>query len=170
MNAKAINVPTPFTFQVGKNDLGPLFHDSLKLKCSNFSPLAGPLSSYKAGSNTLSSEVTGVLQDPQVSKAASILADPVLRMINRTGGGAMAVSHFTACCNPGIDEQAFAVVTPSFEGSYLIQLFDNPWHYLGWWLVLNASEVNEPIRFYTEHHFGCNRRRNKRAAINTAYP
>jgi len=148
MNAKAINIPTPFTFQVGKNDLGPLFFDSLKLKCSNFSPLAGALSSYVAGSNKPSAARANINQDPQVLKAASILADPVVRMINRTGGGAMPVSHFTACYNPGIDDQAFAVVTPSFEGSYLIQLFDSPWHYLGWWLVLNASEVGEPIGNY----------------------
>ncbi|MBC8461669.1 MAG: zinc ribbon domain-containing protein [Deltaproteobacteria bacterium] len=137
-----------FSFQISQTDLGPLFIDILGLDCDTHSPLSAALAECQAGSAETENELRKIAKDENVKKAAEILARPAFIMVNRTGGGSLPLSFFTACFSPETDNDAFAVVTPSFEGSYMIQLFENPWIYLAWWLDLNASKANERVANY----------------------
>jgi hypothetical protein len=136
--------PGPFAFQVSRGDLGPLFVDTLRLRCNPLSPLARDLGGYAPGSAAPSDDLVDVSEHPLFPKVARILARPGICFTHRTGGGSTPVSHFTACYNREIDGQAVAVATPSFEGSLLIQLFDTPSDYLAWWLGLIGTKVEEP--------------------------
>ncbi|MFQ5500667.1 MAG: GYF domain-containing protein [Phycisphaerae bacterium] len=143
MESKDETIDAMYAFQVGRDDLGPLLVDGLRLDLDEYSPLAGMLRPYRPGSRAIDGNLRTLLEDAQVSRAASILARPTLRMFNQTGGGALPASFFTACHNADFDERAFVVINPSFEGSTLIQLFETPWDFLAWWLILNAGEATE---------------------------
>ncbi len=149
MSAQSNGAGGAFTFQVAQSELGPLFVDMLKLDGDSGSPVAAPLGRYKKGSSKKpSAELKAVAADADAARAAAILARPEWTMTNRTGGGSLPLSFFTAAHAPSIDEYGVAVVAPSYDGAYFIQLFASPWLFLAWWLNLNASGAAEPIANY----------------------
>lgn len=137
-----------FSFQIGRNDLGPLVVDAVGLECDAWSPLAPLLESYRRGAGTPSAEAARIAADPTAAKALRILARPPFRMVNHTGGGSLPASYFTACGSLAVDGQAVAVLNPSYEGACLIQIFDRPHAFLAWWLILNAAQADAPMANY----------------------
>ncbi|MCB2101952.1 MAG: zinc ribbon domain-containing protein [Rhodobacterales bacterium] len=141
-NTSANTSGARLTAQVARDDLRPLVVDRLGLACHGRSPLAPALAGYAPGNRRLSAAAESLAED--LATALSILARPQLVMGNRTGGGSLGLSFFSACHAPAEGGDAWAVVTPSFEGSFLIELFDDAWAFLAWWLTLNASAAEEP--------------------------
>jgi len=140
-----------FRFQIGRNDLGPLFVDTLRLEWSATSPLQTELAGYRPGSGQASHDLAEVARHPLLTKAAPILARPTFRMLHRTGGGAAPASHFAAYNNRNFDADAIVTVTPSFEDSLLIQLLDPLDDYCAWWTELLAAKVeDEPANLIPE--------------------
>ena len=79
---------------------------------------------------------------------AEIICRPEFIMTNYTGGGSLPRSFFAVCHAPTIDGDAFAVVSPSYQGSFLFQLFETRWLFIAWWMSLNASSVADPTPNY----------------------
>lgn len=136
------------TFQINYDDLGPLFSDKLSLECNSLSPVAEALKGYSKGSRRASAGAAEISAHPLFPMAASILANPDLRMLHRTGGGSVDVSFFAACRNRSVKNYAIVTVTPSFENSTLVQIFDGPDDYLVWWLDALATPVEDSIANY----------------------
>lgn len=144
-------LPGPFAFQVSRSDLGPLFVDTLRLEWNASSPLQTELAGYVPGSGRPSDDLAEVTRHPLLAKVAPILARPTFRMLHRTGGSAAPASHFAAYNNRNLDADAIVTVTPSFEGSLLIQLFDPLDDYCAWWSDLLAAKVEgEPVSLIPE--------------------
>jgi len=137
-----------FSFQVSRADLGPLVVDRLGLAPGEFSPLAPPLAGYAKGSGRLSAEAEPIAQEALAAKALRILADPSVRLLNQTGGGALAISQFTACHSHRVDPRAVAAIHPSFEGACLVQWFEDMAAYVAWWLILNATSTRAAVANY----------------------
>jgi len=140
-----------FRFQIGRSDLGPLFVDTLRLEWSATSPLQAELAGYAPGSGRRSDDLAEVSGHPLLAKVAPILARPTFRMLHRTGGAAAPASRFAAFSNRNLDADAIVTVTPSFEDSLLIQLFDPLDDYCAWWSDLLAAKVEgEPVGLIPE--------------------
>ena len=145
MNIKVNQIEQAFSFQIAGKDLGPLVADLVKANAILNHQLSGLVKKYSAGKRVrASNELVKIAKDKSVARAIAILAAPDLIMANRTGGGSLPVSFFTACHAPSVDADAFVVMTPSFQGAFLIQIFDTRWLFLAWWLSQNAALVNEP--------------------------
>ncbi|MCX6551522.1 MAG: zinc ribbon domain-containing protein [Acidobacteria bacterium] len=138
----------PYRFQVAKADLGPLFVDTLRLSCHPFSPLAERLSSYVPGSGRATGGLAELAGDASVCDAAGIVARPAIRMMNRTGGGALEVSWFAACHGAASGDDRIVVVTPSFEEALLFEIFDTPAAFSAHWAALVGSRVEEDAPNY----------------------
>ena len=136
------------TFQVAKGDLGPLVIDRLGIACTPRSPLASALDGYTAGTGSASDALAPVATSPDAAKAVAILARPGLVMSHRTGGGALPVSFYSACHQADADLDAWAVVSPSYRGAFLVQLFEDRYAFLAWWLTIHGSQADETVPNY----------------------
>ncbi len=134
-----------FSFQVSQSELGALIIDLLKLKPDTRSPIKAICDNYIPNSIKVSKNLEMVASDESVQNTLQILAKPELIMENRNGGGSQVLNYFTACQASSINEDAFAVIMPSFEGTFMFQLFETPWLYLAWWIDLYASKPLEPV-------------------------
>lgn len=137
-----------FVLQINASDLKPLCADLLKLKWDPHSPLAFLLERRKTKAKKATKALKVVAADENAARALSILANPQIVLNTRMGGGSQPFVPSTACLAPSLDPEAVALISPSFEGSYLVQLFETPWHYLAFWLNLNASGAAEPVPNY----------------------
>jgi hypothetical protein len=137
-----------FVLQINANDLKPLCADLLKLKWDSHSPLAFLLEQRKTKAKKATKALKAVAADENAARALSILANPQIVLNTRLGGGSQPFVPSTACLAPSLDPEAVALISPSFEGSYLVQLFETPWRYLAFWLNLNASGAAEPVPNY----------------------
>lgn len=135
-------------FQINNSDVGPLFTDTLRLQCNGLSPFGESLRTYAPGSGAPSAGLAEIARHPRLQEVAAILSQPDLRITHRTGGGSLDVSFFGAFRSRSVRQEAIATLTPSFEGSWMVQLFDTPREYLAWWLGLVASRVEEPAANY----------------------
>lgn len=123
--------------------MGPIFVDRLRLPCSASSALATEVQRYVPGSRAASPGAQQVLSHAKFGEVARIAAQPDFRMFHRTGGGALPVSVFGAYRKRTVSTEALVVVSPSFESSYLFQLFPDRGAYLDWWVDTIASKVVE---------------------------
>jgi len=134
--------------QISHDDLGPLLVDGLHLECNSLSPLADIVRGYRPGARPANTGTSEISQHPLFPAAASILAQPDLRILHRTGGGSTDVSWVSAFVKRSEDRGTIVTVTPSTERSILIQLFDSPDRYLVWWLDAMATRVEDPSPNY----------------------
>ena len=144
MNTTVGGSTDQLVFQVNNSDLGPLFTDTLRLQCNELSPFGESLQTYAPGSRIPSAGLAELVRHPRLPEVAAILSQPDLRITHRTGGGSLDVSFFGAFRNREMGQETIVTVTPSFEGSWLVQLFDSAREYLAWWTELMGAKVEEP--------------------------
>lgn len=145
MNLQVRSLEGVFTFQIRRDDLGPLVVGLVGNACDARSPFHAAITRYSAGEiRQPSAEVLAFAGEDGVDRAIRILANPDFVINNRAGGGRFPLGFNTACHAPSIDEAAFVVLSPSLEGAYLVQVFEDRWQFLAWWLAENAGPVNEP--------------------------
>lgn len=136
------------SLQIGAEDLGPLFVDRLRAAWNSSSPLAPELERYAAGSRQGSEGAAQVFAHPKFRTVATIVTQPDFRVFHRTGGGAIPLSIFGAYRNRAMGTEALVAVSPSFNGSYLLQYFPNQGDYLDWWVDTIASKVEDSTPNY----------------------
>ncbi|MDO8691339.1 MAG: hypothetical protein Q7R39_15240, partial [Dehalococcoidia bacterium] len=143
MNSPSEDPTGPLIVQISHDDLGPLLVDVLHLECNSLSPLADIVKAYGPGTRPANTGASEISRHPLFPSAASILAQPDLRILHRTGGGATDVSWVSAFMRRSEDRETMVTLMPSTERSVLIQLFESPDRYLVWWLDTMATRVEK---------------------------
>ncbi|MDO8688677.1 MAG: zinc ribbon domain-containing protein [Dehalococcoidia bacterium] len=141
MNSPSADTAGQLIVQISHDDLGPLLVDGLHLECNSLSPLADIVRAYRPGARPASPSTSEISRHPLFSSAAAILTQPDLRILHRTGGGAVDVSYVSAFGKRSENRETVVTVTPSTERSILVRLFESPDRYLVWWLDTMASRV-----------------------------
>lgn len=121
-----------YVFQLGKNDIGTVMIDGLRLQWTNSCPFAANLSSYASGSGIISADLQEIIQDEICRKALAVLAAPSKCSVFNTGGGVTNVSYLNIYSNKSLAGEAVVSITPSFEDSILIQYFNAPEYFAQW--------------------------------------
>lgn len=135
------------TFQIHPQDAA---HLCCQRRGARFLPLSPwvDLQSLDAHTPAASPEaIQQMLDDPAIGQALAILESPQIRLSGPLGGGMLEPSYLSLCCSA----QAAVLVSPSYQGSFLVQLFEDRSQALSWMVEMITSDCSDGLPFLPEH-------------------
>lgn len=130
-------------YQINVLDIGPVILDTLRLSPSVFCPFEEELRSYSKGSTAVSDGALEAVKDEDFINALKTIANPDYRLEIIIGGGMVPLNGIRLYASKKTGLNSVVSVSPGFEDSHIIQLFNSPSDFAEWLTEVVAGKVEE---------------------------